>query len=246
MPRRRRRRFEFIAYRIVCSVDGRRYIGITTQPLGSRWSRHKFQARRAMDPRPLYQAMREHGIEAFSIEHVASALSWQSLLETEAALVRQWDSRLEGHGYNLSDGGSRGPTGRTLSDEEREMRSEIGRRAWSDPEAKARRVAAMRVPEVRAKMKATRLARLAGKCRKGHSTADAYQFPSIQGRKRCRQCAAERDAKQYGKLPKIPAPRDGVTYQGVAYKNLRECALATGHAPSWATVNYRKGVIKAA
>lgn len=239
MPRKHRH--EFVAYKITCAVDGRCYIGITTRALGDRWSAHKALALKGKR-HPLYDAMREHGEAAFSIEHVASAYSFQALLDAESALIRQWNAKIDGNGYNITDGGTLGPLGKRYSDEEKAVVRDRMLRKFSNPEHRARHLAALHSPESKAKRARTR--RTKPMCRNGHSLADAYVFPC--GEFRCRSCSAEQYWKAKAKTARLPTPTGPLMFEGVVYKNLRAVALATGHSPSWATTNYRKGVITAA
>jgi group I intron endonuclease len=131
---------EYIAYRITNRVNGKCYIGITSQGLARRWAEHRSGAKRGKRSR-LSMAIRRHGVENFTIEHVASAQNWADLCATERALVAQYDSRRRG--YNASQGGdvrigSRPPKSEAF----KQYMSQLFKGRVDSPETHARKCAA--------------------------------------------------------------------------------------------------------
>ena len=94
----------FQAYLITCSVNERRYVGITARTLSRRWKEHVADAMRRPSGRPLYYAIRKYGPEAFSITSLFVAASYEGLLSAERELIAQLGT-LAPDGYNLSPGG---------------------------------------------------------------------------------------------------------------------------------------------
>lgn len=95
----------FCAYRAANVLNGKAYIGITTQGVAVRWKQHVGLAkcRKSSPSTPLFNAIRKYGAENFIVEHIASAASWADLLVTEIALIAQEGTF--GRGYNATRGG---------------------------------------------------------------------------------------------------------------------------------------------
>lgn len=102
----------FTAYRIVNSLNGLVYIGITTRTIRSRWYAHRKDARRG-NPAALYEAMRRDGVNRFMIEEIACANELDAARELERSLIAQHRSHVDESGYNLTRGGE------VASDEQR-------------------------------------------------------------------------------------------------------------------------------
>jgi group I intron endonuclease len=93
-------------------VNGKRYVGQTVMSVGRRWDGHKSDAKR--NDTFLYQSMRKHGIENFTIEEVVSCDS--SLLnDLEKHYIKFYGTHFStGHGYNLTDGADNPPSAKGL------------------------------------------------------------------------------------------------------------------------------------
>ncbi len=97
----------FDAYKITCSVNGKAYIGATAQGVGKRFLQHMSRAGNPAGAEFaifLSRDVRKHGAEAFSVEHIASARTFDDLLELEKLLIAQHDT-LDPAGYNRTMGG---------------------------------------------------------------------------------------------------------------------------------------------
>lgn len=94
----------FHAYIITCLATNKRYIGITGDSVEKRWRRHLRDARYRVESSVLWAAIRKHGSQAFQVESLCCAQSWNDICVTERLLVAQWDTFVP-RGYNLTLGG---------------------------------------------------------------------------------------------------------------------------------------------
>lgn len=123
---------KFEVYVITNMVNGKQYVGITTRGYKRRFIRHKAEAR-AGNPKPLYAAMRKHGVENFTAVIVDWATSWDQLCEMEQRYVGQLHTYVdEGCGYNLTRGGEGAP-GRILS-EDHKVKIQATKNTWTADE----------------------------------------------------------------------------------------------------------------
>lgn len=98
------KRVSFIAYILENVVNRKVYVGITSRSLRQRSNDHRSHARTGESSR-LYNAMRCHGLRQFAIRPIATARSWEDLLDLEKVLIAQYGSRNHLVGYNMTDGG---------------------------------------------------------------------------------------------------------------------------------------------
>lgn len=92
-------------YLITNTINGNKYVGVTQTTIAKRWREHKCAAKSGME-RPLYRAMRKYGIEAFTIEAIATADSVESLKTLECRYIADLGTfARNGSGYNLTLGG---------------------------------------------------------------------------------------------------------------------------------------------
>jgi hypothetical protein len=98
---------EYKLYLITNKVNGKQYVGITINPLWQRFNGHKHAAIKKKLNTKLYNAMRLHGVENFSIDLIRSdARSFAELQQQEIDEINKRNS-IE-NGYNVSPGGSIG------------------------------------------------------------------------------------------------------------------------------------------
>ena len=95
-----------IVYKIINTINDKVYVGITAKSLEERYHQHLRQLSVGNDRR-LYCAMRELGVENFSIVQIDTANSYDELLEKEVYYVHYYDSK--NNGYNMTDGGDVNP-----------------------------------------------------------------------------------------------------------------------------------------
>lgn len=138
-----RGRHHFLAYLVTNTVNGKRYVGITTKTIATRWASHKKGARDGIRF-PLPSAIRKHGPDAFTVEPIACAQSWEDLCSVERALIAQWGTFWsDGNGYNATRGGDGSP-GHLLTDTQRKRMGDMNRGRKRDPAAVARTAEANR------------------------------------------------------------------------------------------------------
>lgn len=97
---------QFRAYLVTNKETGKQYVGIVGRngkTIGARWKEHCFNADYGSG-HYLHRAIRKYGRPAFTVEHIASALSWDDLCATERALILQYGT-LAPVGYNMTGGG---------------------------------------------------------------------------------------------------------------------------------------------
>lgn len=136
------------AYLVTNTVNGRQYIGITRCTVRVRWRRHLSDARRGYRNGAFQLALVKYGADAFTVEEIAGAKTWDDLCAVEAALIIQFGTMSPG-GYNMTAGGdgivgyrydpevvrriSDKQRGRKHTDEARALISAAGRgRVWSE------------------------------------------------------------------------------------------------------------------
>jgi hypothetical protein len=91
-------------YKIANLVNDRVYIGLTTCALSKRWREHKCAANTDVD-KPLYRAMRKHGVSNFYIEPIYETQDVQALRDAEMSLIGDYKAHVSDGGYNLTDHG---------------------------------------------------------------------------------------------------------------------------------------------
>ena len=96
-----------IAYLITNTVNGHKYVGITSKTLARRWSNHKASAASG-GQHALHRALRKYGEGSFTVERVCSCDTAIELMEIEKELIRKYETRSP-RGYNMTDGGDGTP-----------------------------------------------------------------------------------------------------------------------------------------
>lgn len=91
-------------YRIWCRVTGQSYIGQTAYADPKYRYRQHLAALRRAEAYPLYEAMREHGIEAFEMERIQQVPNSQ-LNALECYYAEVYDAYVWAGGYNLGECG---------------------------------------------------------------------------------------------------------------------------------------------
>lgn len=85
-------------YKIINDINEKLYIGVTDRTVHSRWVQHAAAARRGQQ-HPLYDAMREIGIEHFSIEPLEKHSERFAAEHREQALIHGL-ATVHPYGYN--------------------------------------------------------------------------------------------------------------------------------------------------
>ena len=110
------------------------YIGVTRFNPEHRWQNGNGYKRQYF-----YKAIKKYGWDNIIHKVVASGLSEYDAFDMERLLIFLYQSRLDQKGYNATDGGE-APNGYKCTEEERVKRSEAGKRAWSIPSVREKRV----------------------------------------------------------------------------------------------------------
>lgn len=119
-------------YRVMCAVNNKSYIGITTHTAKYRWSRHVSDAIGQRGRGALANAIRKYGRQSFLLETLVVSDDWDYLCELERNAIVAFQTRSP-HGYNLTIGGE-GVVGLAL---------EFRLKHWQDPEFRRRHKAAV-------------------------------------------------------------------------------------------------------
>jgi len=81
----------FICYLITNTANGKRYVGVTKNTAGWRWTKHK-EAAKAGKGFLLHTAMRKYGIEAFTFETVKTNIPKEEIETVEQTLIEQYNT----------------------------------------------------------------------------------------------------------------------------------------------------------
>lgn len=103
-----------VLYLLTNTVNGKQYVGITTQPIARRWSDHVSKAHQGRQT-IIALAMRKHGAEMFTMTLLGEASSWEELCAMEQAAIASYQT-FHPHGYNMTHGGD-GTLGRLHSED---------------------------------------------------------------------------------------------------------------------------------
>ncbi len=105
-------------YKVSNNKNGKIYIGITSQGIDVRWSKHCSDANTDSNF-PIHNAIRKYGKENFQIEIIEvinNSTDYDQLKEREIYWIKEFDSYNREKGYNLTLGGD-GTFGRFHSEE---------------------------------------------------------------------------------------------------------------------------------
>lgn len=94
----------YLVYKISNTANDRLYVGLTTGSLQKRWREHKCAANTNVD-KPLYRAMRKHGIDNFKIDLLYTAASLEDMRAAELRFIQELKAHANDGGYNLTDHG---------------------------------------------------------------------------------------------------------------------------------------------
>jgi len=130
-----------VIYCITNLLNGKQYIGLTTQALNIRWAEHLSRSRYKQYSSAIHSAIRKYGKENFIIEPIACACTIEDLKALEIILIEQYNTFRAG--YNLTEGGdfkvvhqdvknkiSKSKIGHSVSKETREKLAEHNRLKW--------------------------------------------------------------------------------------------------------------------
>ena len=96
-------------YKITNSINGKVYIGKTSNTIETRWAEHKRDSRKERcEKRPLYDAMNKYGIDNFQIEEIEEVENDEIACERESYWIDYYHSYVgydDCKGYNATKGG---------------------------------------------------------------------------------------------------------------------------------------------
>lgn len=139
-----------ICYIISSTADDKVYVGYTGRPIEQRLTKH-FRDARNGSQLVLHRAMREHGLECFSIRVLEEFDSREEALNAECRHIKELNS-IAPSGYNMTTGGE-GVV--ELCADGKQRKSESAKARHRDPDFKARHLAGVirsRTPECREKI----------------------------------------------------------------------------------------------
>ena len=119
-----RLRLKMIIYKILNKINGKCYVGRTTEKLDRRIYRHILGASK-QSKYPLQRAIRKYGIHSFEVSIIDIADSKEVLGEKEIYWISYLNTKVP-NGYNLTNGGD-GSYGCSPSHETRKKMSESGK-----------------------------------------------------------------------------------------------------------------------
>jgi GIY-YIG catalytic domain len=93
----------YIIYKITNLVNGKVYIGRTTQTLAVRWANHKSSTNAKKNLHlKLYKAFKKYGIDNFKCEQIHEVFSFEELRQAERQFIISNNSTDDNCGYNMS------------------------------------------------------------------------------------------------------------------------------------------------
>lgn len=104
-------------YLLTNTVNGKRYVGVTSKGVLARWKQHCYTAK-CKAVTYLHRAINKYGKESFTVEHIASALNPTVAVEFERDVIKQYAPE-----YNQTNGGEF-TVGRRVTEETRRKMAE--------------------------------------------------------------------------------------------------------------------------
>lgn len=150
------------AYLVTNLINGKHYVGITSQGVEERFKQHLWDAHRGSKT-IFHNAIRKYGIENFKLETLESNISNDIAGEREQYYIKAYDSYyLSRKGYNMTEGGN-GTVGYIFTDEDKAKISEAnkGRKFSEERNQRIREIMTGREykPEWKAALSQSRLGR---------------------------------------------------------------------------------------
>lgn len=90
-------------YIITNMVNGKQYVGVTSQTIQARFLEHKKSSRHPNRKRKLLRAMRKYGEENFKVELLEDNIPYEQITEKEQFYIAKYDTY--NNGYNMTIGG---------------------------------------------------------------------------------------------------------------------------------------------
>ena len=100
----------YSVYKITNNVNGKIYIGYTSQGVRRRFKKHLSDAFSRMCCAHLHKAIRKYGPDSFRVETLHVFADQQSAFDMESQLIKELKTQDTSIGYNIADGGKGGVT----------------------------------------------------------------------------------------------------------------------------------------
>lgn len=127
-------------YQVTNLVDGKSYIGVTTNGVRRRWLRHCTRAKqnkhRNGNCPAFHNAIREYGPDSFVVEHIFTVLDADKAYEIEQEFIKEKNTK-DPNGYNMTHGG-KGVSGLKFSEETLLLWSKAAKGTTRSPETRAK------------------------------------------------------------------------------------------------------------
>ena len=94
-------------YIITCLINGKQYVGYTSQGLKTRWMHHVIKAKKGVEV-SLYFGIRKHGAENFVPAVIREGLTRAEAEKAEQFLIKALKLNDRRFGYNMTEGGEGG------------------------------------------------------------------------------------------------------------------------------------------
>ncbi|NFO99068.1 hypothetical protein FDC62_12905 [Clostridium botulinum] len=98
-----------IIYKITCKLNGKVYIGQTSETLQKRFKRHMGYQKNEHDTK-FYRAIRKYGVENFAIEQIDTANTQEELDDKEMYWIEQYNAINKGYNSKSTKGKCGGDT----------------------------------------------------------------------------------------------------------------------------------------
>lgn len=98
---------DYSLYVHVNKINGKRYVGITCKDPEYRWGVNGSKYKSSPH---FYSAIKKYGWNNFEHIILITGLSKDQACALEKRLIRKWKTQNKEYGYNISDGGDKGPT----------------------------------------------------------------------------------------------------------------------------------------
>jgi group I intron endonuclease len=93
-----------IVYLITNLINGKKYVGQTSETLNRRWTKHQSNARRE-NQQAICRAIRKYNAKSFRVEVISECDSKQTMDTAEKHFIEKYNSNNPKFGYNLTGGG---------------------------------------------------------------------------------------------------------------------------------------------
>jgi len=157
----------YIVYQHINKINGKSYIGITSQPTYRRWGK---DGQKYCECPHFWHAIQKYGWDNFDHKILYTGLTHDEACETEKRLISEMQTNNPEFGYNLSSGGDGHDSELMIQkwkdpEYKKDMSSRM-REAWKDPEKRKRRSDAAKERWVNPEFREFAMGRVKETCKK--------------------------------------------------------------------------------